>query len=161
MKSTARVAGHPIHPMLIPYPFAFLTGAAAFDALAASRHDPELATTARHLGIAGLASAVVAALPGIIDYATVVPAGVPSQTATKHMLSNVSALACFAAASQARLPGALPTRKALAFGLLGTALLGLGGWLGGKLSYHHQIGVDPEEQLESREANLLAENLFI
>ena len=161
MKSTARVSGHPIHPMLIPFPFAFLTGAAAFDALAASRSDRELATTARHLGIAGLATAVVAALPGIIDYATVVPSGDPRRTATKHMLSNVSALACFAAASQSRLPGALPSRNALAFGLLGTALLSVGGWLGGKLSYHHQIGVDPEEQLDSWGGDLLSEHAFI
>jgi uncharacterized membrane protein len=31
MKSTAHVNGHPIHPMLIPYPFALLSSALAFD----------------------------------------------------------------------------------------------------------------------------------
>jgi hypothetical protein len=27
MKSKAVVLGHPLHPMLVPFPFAFLTGA--------------------------------------------------------------------------------------------------------------------------------------
>jgi uncharacterized membrane protein len=29
MRSAAHFQGHPIHPMLIPFPFAFLTGAFA------------------------------------------------------------------------------------------------------------------------------------
>ncbi len=32
MKSKAVALGHPIHPMLIPFSFAFLTGAVLFDA---------------------------------------------------------------------------------------------------------------------------------
>ena len=32
MKSRAVALGHPIHPMLIPFPFAFLTGAVLFHA---------------------------------------------------------------------------------------------------------------------------------
>ena len=151
MKSTARVSGHPIHPMLIPFPFAFLTGAALFDALAASRRDRELATTARHLGKAGLASAAVAAIPGLVDYLTTVPDGAPKETATRHLLSNVTALACFTVAATGRREGQLPTRNALVCGLIGSALLGVGGWLGGKLSYQYQIGVDPEEQPSRRQ----------
>jgi uncharacterized membrane protein len=147
--------------MLIPYPFAFLTGAAAFDALAASRRDRDLATTARYLGIAGLATAVVAAVPGLIDYLTTVPEGEPKRTATRHMLTNLSALACFGVAAASRRENALPSSNTLLCGLIGTALLGAGGWLGGQLSYHHQIGVDPETQLEGRETRLLAENPYV
>jgi uncharacterized membrane protein len=32
MKSKAVLLGHPMHPMLIPFPFAFLTGTLVFDA---------------------------------------------------------------------------------------------------------------------------------
>jgi uncharacterized membrane protein len=141
MKSTASIGDHPIHPMLIPYPFAFLTGAAAFDVLAASRRDRELATTARHLGTAGLISAVVAAIPGVIDYLTAVPEGAPKRTATAHMLSNLSALACFAVAAADRREDALPSRNTVVCGLIGTALLSVGGFLGGHLVYKHEIGV--------------------
>jgi uncharacterized membrane protein len=37
MRSTAHVGGHPIHPMLIPFPFALLSVATAFDVAAAVR----------------------------------------------------------------------------------------------------------------------------
>jgi len=140
MKSTARIAGHPIHPMLIPYPFAFLSGALAFRMLASVRHDATLARTADHLRTAGLATALVAAAPGIVDYFTAVPGGPPRRTATTHALSNSTALLCFAAAAVNGQPGT-EDRRPLALEALGTAFLSLGGWLGGKLTYHHRVGV--------------------
>src|SRR5688572_7560956 len=44
MRSYASIKGHPLHPMLINYPFAFLTGAFAFGlaARAARRGDLQL-----------------------------------------------------------------------------------------------------------------------
>lgn len=146
MKSTARLAGHPIHPMLIPYPFAFLSAAAAFDVAAAARQDQRLSQTAAHLRLTGTASALAAAVPGLIDYLTAVPEGRPKETATRHMLSNVSALACFAVAGWAANGRRVPNAATIALELVGTALLSVGGWLGGSLTYHHQVGVDPEEQ---------------
>jgi uncharacterized membrane protein len=145
MRSTARLMGHPIHPMLIPYPFAFLSGAAAFDLAGATRDDPALARTATHLRNAGLAAALVAAVPGLIDYLTVVPRGKPSQTATLHLVSNLSALACFAAAGLAAPRDGRASRGRLSWEVMGLSLLSVGGWLGGSLTYHHQVGVDPEE----------------
>ncbi|HVL66802.1 MAG TPA: DUF2231 domain-containing protein [Vicinamibacterales bacterium] len=144
MKSAARIGGHPIHPMLIPYPFAFLSGAVAFDAAALARNDEGYARTAQHLTNAGIVTALAAAVPGIIDYALRVPAGKPRRTATVHMLSNVSALACFAGAAFARRDAAPVSRTVLALEAIGTGLLSIGGWLGGSLTYHHQVGVDPE-----------------
>jgi uncharacterized membrane protein len=147
MESAARFMGHPIHPMLIPYPFAFLSGAAVFDAVAASRGSESLANTAAHLRNAGIVAALGAAVPGMIDYLTTVPDGRPKETATKHMLSNVTALGCFALAAWAgsrRDEHAPPGAATLAFEVVGTALLAVGGWLGGTLSYHHMVGVTPE-----------------
>ena len=34
----------------------------------------------------------------------------------------------------------------LALEAIGAGVLSLGGWLGGSLAYHHQIGVVPEER---------------
>ncbi len=145
MKSTAHLNGHPIHPMLIPYPFALLSGAAAFDLAASVTADRAWSRTARHMTAAGLGTALVAAVPGIIDYfGTVPPRSSARRTATRHALSNVSALACFALAQSQRRPnGRLPS-SGLALVALGTGLLALAGWLGGELVYHAQIGVDDE-----------------
>lgn len=143
MRSTAHIAGHPIHPMLIPFPLAFLSGAAAFDLIAAVRQNDEIGATARQLGLAGLATAGLAAVPGLVDYFTIVREEAPRRTATRHLAVNLAALGCFAAAMGVR-RGRQPSRATIALELAGTALLTLGGWFGGKLAYHHQIGVVPD-----------------
>jgi uncharacterized membrane protein len=79
MKSKAVALGHPIHPMLIPFPFpfpfpfAFLTGAVLFDAAGWFRDLPSWWTTGGHLSLAGIATALLAAIPGLIDYLYTVP----------------------------------------------------------------------------------------
>ena len=95
MKSAAHVGDHPIHPMLVPYPFAFLSSAIAFDLAGLAKGDERLGHTANVLTKAGIVSALAAAVPGLIDYVQRVPAGEPRKTATLHMVSNLSALACF------------------------------------------------------------------
>jgi uncharacterized membrane protein len=148
MYNTARVGGHPIHPMLIPYPFAFLSGAAAFDLAAVSRGQEGLARTASHLRNAGLLTALVAAMPGLVDYLTSVPEGRAKRTATTHMFSNLGALGLFAAAELSHRTGERPRAGTVALELAGTALLGLGGWLGGSLVYHHHVATGPEHAPE-------------
>src|SRR5918995_7089937 len=99
MKSKATLLGHPAHPMLIPFPFAFLTGAFLFDAAGWLRNVPSWWTTGAHLSFAGIATAVLAALPGLIDYLYTVPPNSTAKTrATKHMVANLAAVAMFAVA---------------------------------------------------------------
>src|SRR5215213_5295371 len=103
MKSTAHVNGHPVHPMLLPYPFALLSSAVAFDVAARMTRRSTWSATARHLTGAGLGTALVAALPGVIDYYRSIPSGTPARRhATAHALFNLSALACFAFAHTRR-----------------------------------------------------------
>lgn len=145
MKSTAHVMGHPIHPMLIPYPFALLTSAAAFDVAACASGRTDWGQTAGRLTTLGLASALVAAVPGIIDYfGSVPPRTTARRTATQHALSNVSALACFALAHAGRDEDGNLQPRGVALALLGTGLLSLGGWLGGELVYHEHVAVEGE-----------------
>lgn len=145
MKSTARLNGHPLHPMLIPYPFALLSSAAAYDVAASVRGRPDWAETGARLTTAGLASAMVAAMPGILDYFTAVPRRTSARrTATRHALLNLSALGCFAAASRLRNGGRALPRAGLSLELFGTGLLAAAGWLGGSLVYREHIGVHDE-----------------
>lgn len=146
MKSTARFAGHPMHPMLIPYPFALLSAATVFDVLGRQGNGHgAYARTAGHLQTAGLLSAVVAAVPGIVDYFNSVPRGTDAaRHATWHAAFNSSALVAFLLARSERRPDGRTTERGLALSLVGTALLSAGGWLGGSLVYHHHIGVDDE-----------------
>jgi uncharacterized membrane protein/nitrite reductase/ring-hydroxylating ferredoxin subunit len=144
MKSKAVLLGHPVHPMLIPFPFAFLTGALVFDAAGWLRDVPSWWTTGGYLATVGIATALLAAVPGLIDYLYTVPPRSSGKTrATKHMLINLSAVALFAVAWWLR-GGASRQPDVAVLGLeaIGVALLGAGGYLGGTLVTRNLIGVD-------------------
>jgi nitrite reductase/ring-hydroxylating ferredoxin subunit/uncharacterized membrane protein len=144
MKSKAVLLGHPAHPMLIPFPFAFLTGAFLFDALGWLRNVPSSWTTGGYLSLAGIATAVLAALPGLIDYLYTVPPDSSAKTrATRHMLANLSAVAMFAIAWWIRGEStARPGLVVLGFEAIGVAVLAAGAYMGGTLVTRNLIGVD-------------------
>src|ERR1044071_2895533 len=98
MKSQAAIKGHPIHPMLIVYPFAFLTGSFGFSATAAASGNRELQKVSDYLVPTGVVTALFAAVPGVIDYfGSVPPQSSARDRATKHALLNVAGLGLFAA----------------------------------------------------------------
>ena len=144
MKSKAVLLGHPLHPMLIPFPFAFLTGGAAFDVVGWLVDAPSLSTTGGHLAAVGIAAGVLAAIPGLIDYLyTVPPDSSGKSRATKHMLANLSAVALFAVAWWIRGGAAMrPGVVVLGLEVIALALLGAGGYMGGTLVTRNLIGVD-------------------
>ena len=136
----ASFKGHPIHPMLVTYPFAFLTGGWAFGMAGAITKNKDLSTVARYLVPTGVAAGLLAAVPGIIDYLyTVPPDSSAKERATKHARINSTAMALFAT-------GWAISRRFRRSGLLlqglGAGAISVGGWLGGTLAYRNQIGVD-------------------
>jgi uncharacterized membrane protein len=62
MRSKASYKGHPIHPALIPFPFAFLYGAFFFDLAGRLAARPSLWTTGSYLSLVGIVAALVAAV---------------------------------------------------------------------------------------------------
>ncbi len=145
MRSRASFKGHPIHPALIPFPFAFLTGAFLFDVAGRLTAEAQWWTTGAHLAAAGIATALVAAVPGFVDYLyTVPPRSTGKQRATRHMLANLSAVALFAVGWWLRGAASAPPPVAtLIAEAAGALLLAAGGWMGGVLVNRNQIGVDP------------------
>jgi uncharacterized membrane protein/nitrite reductase/ring-hydroxylating ferredoxin subunit len=144
VKSKAVLFGHPVHPMLIPFPFAFLTGALCFDVAGRLGDVPSWWNTGGYLSLLGVATALVAAVPGLIDYLFTVPPNSSAKSrATTHMIANLSAVALFAIASWMRGgPASPPGVAVLGLEMLGFGLLGAGGYLGGTLITRNMIGVD-------------------
>ena len=66
-RSTASIAGHPIHPMLIPFPIAFFIGAFVCDIAFWQTASANWATAAMWLIGAGLTMAALAAVAGLTD----------------------------------------------------------------------------------------------
>ncbi len=67
-KSTAEIAGHPLHPMLIPFPIAFLVSTFVCDVIFWSTRNPAWSTAALYLLGAALVMAALAAVAGLIDF---------------------------------------------------------------------------------------------
>ena len=144
MRSKASFRGHPIHPALIPFPFAFLVGAFLFDTAGWVADRASWWTTGSHLAAAGIVAALVAAVPGFIDYLfTVPPRSSGKRRATRHMLVNLLAVVLVAVAwiMRREMVGG-PDMWVLGLELAALGLLTAGGWMGGVLVNRNQIGVD-------------------
>ncbi|MGE0450885.1 MAG: DUF2231 domain-containing protein [Vicinamibacterales bacterium] len=143
MRSSAHVKGHPLHPMLIPFPFAYLFGAACLDIAGRAARRSAWHSTARHLRVMGIGSGLAAAVPGLIDYwFAVPPRSSAARRATWHGLANLTAVGLFAAVQGRRGGKRLPAVWELAAQTGAAGLMGLAGWMGGTLVYRNQIGVD-------------------
>ncbi|MBI4496561.1 MAG: DUF2231 domain-containing protein [Chloroflexi bacterium] len=148
IRSRFQVWGHPIHPMLIPFPIAFFIGGFIFDALYLVTGTVTWYTVATWMLVAGVVGAVLAAAAGLVDYVTAIPAQAPAKsTATAHLVANGIATALFAVTMVLHLTGdalrgTLPLVVTLV-NLVGVIILGVGGWLGGELVYRHHVGVEP------------------
>jgi nitrite reductase/ring-hydroxylating ferredoxin subunit/uncharacterized membrane protein len=143
MRSTASIKEHPIHPILVGFPIAYLAGSALVDLWARATKRTSWFRTATHMNALGIASALAAAVPGLVDYVFAVPPkSSGKERATNHMFANVSALGLFALARLGHDGDRPPATWSVATELCGLGLLTAGGWLGGTLVYRNQIGVD-------------------
>jgi uncharacterized membrane protein len=143
MESRIKIAGHPLHPMLIVFPLGLLATAVAFDISALITGNNGWFNISYWIMAAGILGGLLAALPGLIDWAAI-----PNNTRAKaiglwHGGGNVVVLLLFALSWFIRREHTeVPTTQALAlsFVALGAALIT--GWLGGELVDRLGVGVD-------------------
>lgn len=144
MKSKASIKGHPLHPILVTFPIAFFTGTLIFDILSILKGSTSYSQTGEFLELAGLITALIAALPGLIDYLyTVPPVSSAKKRATQHGLINLLLILIFAVAYVFRNGAFVSFPVIIGLEFAGFILMGISGWLGGTLVYRNQIGVDP------------------
>jgi len=140
-KSTARLATHPIHPMLVPFPIVCFIGAFVVDIMYTSNHVEGWAIASHWLLGVGLGTAALAATAGLIDFLgdeRVRGLG----DAVKHMLANVTAVVLEAVNLALRL-GNRDFIDSTGIYISGVVVLILlySGWKGGELVYRHGVGV--------------------
>ena len=140
--SRAAIAGHPIHPALIPFPIAFLIGVLASDLGYWWSADPFWARASLWLVGAGLVMGALAAVFGIVDFLTIGWAREHS-AGWVHAIGNGAALALTLVSLLLRQSDAaaavLPW--GLALSALITLIIAVTGYTGGELAYRHMIGV--------------------
>ncbi len=144
MRSKASIKGHSLHPMLISFPIAFYTGTFVFDALFWWTGNIFYSQIAVVLTISAIVTALLAAVPGVIDYLyTVPPKSSGKKRAAKHGILNVTVLLIFVAALLYRRGNDdASINVVLLLEGAGMVLLLIAGWMGGTLVGRNQIGVD-------------------
>jgi len=90
MASKASIGGHPVHPILIPFPIALWSTSFACDVIFYFYRNSSLNLIAKFLLAAGCLGAVAAAIPGIIDWLSIKEGGV-KRIANWHARLNVMA----------------------------------------------------------------------
>lgn len=141
-RSTAKIGGHPLHPMLVPFPIVSFIGALVTDVMWLTTGEGGWATASSWLLGIGLATALLAAAAGMADYLgdeRVRRIG----AATRHMIANVIVVTLEAVNFVVRLTGGSESISGLGvwLSLASVAILAYSGWLGGELVYRHRVGV--------------------
>jgi uncharacterized membrane protein len=150
MESKAKLLGHPIHPMLIPFALGLLGGAVVFDLIAAFTDNKNLAHAAFYMIAAGIISGLLAAVFGAIDWLAV-PAGTRAKRiGILHGLGNVVIVAAFAIVWFLRRDEPeVATAPALVIEVIAVLAALVTGWLGGELVDRLGVGVDQGAHLDA------------
>ena len=159
MESRAKALGHPIHQMLIPFPFGLLSTAVIFDIVYLFVSDPATKNTLSVVSFwmiaAGIVGGLLAAPFGLVDYLAI-PRGTRAKSVgLLHGVGNVFVLILFAASLWLRYSAPAivlthePTTLALVLSFAAFVLAGATGWLGGELVDRLGVGVDDGANLDA------------
>src|SRR5262249_40894800 len=143
----ARIARHPIHPMLVGLPIGLWVFSFACD-LAFLATASQLWSQGALLTIGGgIIGAVAAAIPGFIDFWSL--RGNALKVAMTHIAITVLSLMLFLMSFISRATSA-PYSISLSLSALGIVALCFGGWLGGELVFVRGIAVEPTAEPPGR-----------
>jgi uncharacterized membrane protein len=146
-KSTAQIAGHPIHPMLIPFPIAFFVSTFICDIIFWRTGSEAWAQATVWLLGAGLIMAALAAVMGLIDVLSDVHIRNLSD-AWLHAGGNVLVvlIELYNWYSRYQHGSAVIVPTGLILSLIVVLLLLVTGWKGWEMVYRHRVGVaDPQQ----------------
>lgn len=149
----AKVAGHPIHPMLIVFPIGLYLTSFVFDLVYLGTNDPFWYRMAFWVMLIGFIGNLAAAFPGFVDYMAIPPKTETRKVALYHMGVGLTIAVLYLLNLLLRNWGTAEANELpwipVLLNLFGAGLIGIQGWLGGELVYRFGIGV--EERREVRE----------
>ena len=146
MASRASIGGHPIHPMLIPFPIALLLFSLIADLIYLWQGNPIWESyVAFYTLLGGLIGGAAAAIPGLIDWATLTDRDAV-RVANWHARINIITLVIFSASFYLRTSSGaawIPSIPMLPIflSIAGAIGLAIAGWLGGELVFKHGVAV--------------------
>jgi len=145
MRTPASIAGHPIHPMVVPIAIGGFLLSFVFDivCLATGTADP-WTTVAYYTMIGGIVGALAAAVFGFTDLLSL-PAGHTRHIGLTHMGINLTVVVLYIVNAWLRHGNPESLNLPMLLSLIGVLLLIVSGWLGGKMVYEAGVGVSGGE----------------
>lgn len=142
VRSTAQIAGHPIHPMLVPIPITCFVGALLTDIAYVASAEIMWANFSAWLLLAGVIFGVLAAIAGLTDFLgnRLVRAQPP---AWPHLIGNAVVLILSIVNLMIHMRDGWTSvwPSGLALSAITVLILPVTGWLGWALVYRHGVGV--------------------
>ena len=157
---------HPLHPMLVHFPIGLFLLSLLLDlASLAFPSVPNLVRDSFYAMLLGVITALVAAVPGFVDYTDIRSDNPAKRTATTHLTLNLIVVALYGINLGVRSSSLVDPKISfgpLILSLVGVGLLSVSGYLGGRLVYDAGISVGrhkrrtptPESTLHLSMANL-------
>ena len=144
MRTPASIAGHPIHPMLVPiaigcFVFSFVADLVCLVKGAPSPNQWNMLAYYTMLG--GIVGALAAAVPGLIDLLSL-PPGPVKKIALTHMLINLAVVGIYVVNAWMRRGNPSDLAVPMVMSMITILMLLVSGWLGGKMVFEHGVGVD-------------------
>lgn len=137
--------GHPLHPFLIHFPLSLFLLSFIMDlAILLGWRSPVAVEAAWYMIVLGITMAVPTAITGYADYQGIRRDDPARRIATAHMVLNLVAVALFALSAWLRrgdLQALHPPGWAVGASAAAVLVLGISGYLGGKLVYEKGIAV--------------------
>ena len=149
MAGRASIGGHPIHPMIIPFPIGLWVFSLVADVIYLWRGNPVWRDyVAFYTLLGGIIGAAAAAVPGLIDWLSLTDREV-IKIANWHARLNVIALLIFAASFYLRTTSGTELVSGsytipMGLSVLGVILISISGYLGGEMVFKHGVAVDQQ-----------------
>jgi uncharacterized membrane protein len=139
VSSKAAIGGHPIHPMLVPFPIAFLVGTLATDLAFIGTRSDFWSRASMWLVGAGVVMGLLAAVFGPIDFLAISRARTGA-TGWVHFLGNLIAVILGVVSIWLRIgdPSVGVVNGGLVLSIIIVCILLMTGWLGGELAYRYK-----------------------
>jgi uncharacterized membrane protein len=157
MSSPASIGKHPIHPMLVAFPIGLWVFALVCDVVRLSGGGQVWSTVALYSIAGGIVGALLAAVPGFVDYLSIDEPGM-KRIATTHLLLGLGSVVIFALNLGLRFRVEEGSIIPLLLSILGVLVIGFVGWLGGEMVYVKGMAVEAVEQLATKEKEREAES---
>jgi uncharacterized membrane protein len=153
MAAKAKIRKHPVHPMIVPLPIGLWVFSLVCDVIYLINGNPLWDQVAFYTMAGGIAGALLAAIPGLIDLLSFKDPKL-KQIGMFHMILNLGAVVLYSINLWMRYEAPAGEIFPMILSFLGIVAIGISGWLGGEMVYVYGVGVEPEKGISDAEEDL-------